>query len=106
MTPSLVSFAPGPATALLPTLPALPRVLYALVLLAHAFRDRGSLFLHLFICSPAAANVEQFRRRGLQAECLELRRFRLSTKRLASSAGEADCFACEEQLLGSRAPLG
>src|SRR5947207_7656953 len=74
--------------------PRLPRVLSAvmldpgkkygsmeeqIVLLGHAFRNEGSLFLPLFICAPEAADVEQFRRRGLAAECLELRRFRWRT---------------------------
>lgn len=77
-----------------PARSGLPRVLYALmldpgkkygsmeeqiVLLGHAFRNEGSLFLPLFICARERANVEQFRRHGIQAECLELRRFRLST---------------------------
>jgi glycosyltransferase involved in cell wall biosynthesis len=95
MTPSLVTVAPsGAVPALLPARSKLPRVLYALmldpgdkygsmeeqiVLLAHAFRNDGSLFLPLFICAPEAANVDQFRRRGVQAECLELRRFGAAT---------------------------
>src|ERR1041385_6465580 len=91
------SFAPSadaPVAVLRPARPRLPRVLYALVLdpdkkygsmeeqivlLGHAFRSEGSLLLPLFICGPEAANVEQFRRHGIQAECLELRRFRVGT---------------------------
>ncbi|MCI0684500.1 MAG: glycosyltransferase [Gemmataceae bacterium] len=94
MSPTFITLAPPVPQALLPARPALPRVLYALTLdpgrkygsleeqitqLAHAFRGEGSLFLPLFICAPESANVEQFRRRGVSAECLELRGLRLAT---------------------------
>lgn len=88
---------PGAHTTQTP-LPAsqdgLPRVLYALalapgqkfgsmeeqlVLLAEAFRAEQGLFLPLFICDPANASLDDYQRRGIPAECLELRRFRLST---------------------------
>ena len=72
----------------------LPRVLYALildpglkfgsmeeqlVLLAEAFRAEKGLFLPLFICDPANVSLDDYQRRGIPAECLELRRFQLST---------------------------
>jgi glycosyltransferase involved in cell wall biosynthesis len=70
----------------------LPRVLYALVLdpgrkfgsmeeqlvlLADAFRAEGGLFLPLFLSDPAKASFDDYRRRGVAAECLDLSRFRL-----------------------------
>jgi L-malate glycosyltransferase len=72
----------------------LPRVLYALmldpgrkfgsmeeqlVLFADAFRAEGSLFLPLFISDPARASFDDYQKRGVDAECLDLRRFRLGT---------------------------
>jgi glycosyltransferase involved in cell wall biosynthesis len=69
---------------------ALPRVLYAvaldpgkkfgsmeeqIVLLSERFRAEGGLFLPQFI-ADAGADVAQFRRRGIDAGCLDLRRFR------------------------------
>ena len=72
----------------------LPRVLYALqldpgrkfgsmeeqlVLFAEAFRAEGGLFLPLFLSDPAQASFDDYRNRGVAAECLELRRFRLDT---------------------------
>lgn len=71
----------------------LPRVLYCLALdpgskfgsleeqivfQAERFRQEGSLFAPLFITGPNA-DVGQFRNLGIDAHCLELRRFRLST---------------------------
>ncbi|MGH7222193.1 MAG: glycosyltransferase family 4 protein [Gemmataceae bacterium] len=50
-----------------------------LVVLAEAFRAEKGLFLPLFICDPANVSLDDFQRRGIPAECLELRRFRLST---------------------------
>jgi glycosyltransferase involved in cell wall biosynthesis len=72
----------------------LPRVLYALqldpgrkfgsmeeqlVLFAGAFQAEGGLFLPLFLSDPAKASFDDYRRRGVAAECLELRQFRLGT---------------------------
>jgi glycosyltransferase involved in cell wall biosynthesis len=72
----------------------LPRVLYAialdpgrkfgsleeqLLLTAEAFQAENGLFLPLFISDPATASLDDYRRRRVPAECLELRRFRLST---------------------------
>jgi glycosyltransferase involved in cell wall biosynthesis len=72
----------------------LPRVLYALgldpgqkfgsleeqlVLVAEAFRAENGLFLPLFISDPATASLDDYRSRGIPVECLDLRRFRLST---------------------------
>lgn len=72
----------------------LPRVLYALVLdpgskfgsmeeqlvvLAEAFREQGGLFLPLFISGRPASALGDYHRRGVPAECLELRHFRMGT---------------------------
>ncbi|MFO0964220.1 MAG: glycosyltransferase family 4 protein [Gemmataceae bacterium] len=84
---------------------ALPRVLYGLVLdpgkkygsmeeqivlLADRFRQEGGLFLPLFIGDPDA-DASQFQRRGIDAHCLELRRFSWRTllrlRRLIQSRG-------------------
>jgi glycosyltransferase involved in cell wall biosynthesis len=74
----------------------LRRVLYAVALnpdqkfgsleeqicfIAHAFRDRGSLFLPLFLCPPGPGKTRQFEDRGVRAECLDLGRFRFRTHR-------------------------
>ncbi len=71
--------------------PPLPRVLYTLLLnpghkfgsieeqivtLAARFQTEDSLFLPLFISSAADANVEFYRQRGIEAECLDLTRVR------------------------------
>jgi glycosyltransferase involved in cell wall biosynthesis len=67
----------------------LPRVLYSLVLdpdkkfgsleeqlvlLAQRFQNENGLFLPLFICDPSA-DVSQFRERGVETFCLDLRCF-------------------------------
>jgi glycosyltransferase involved in cell wall biosynthesis len=72
----------------------LPRVLYVLtlapgkkygsmeeqiVLLGQAFAREGGRFVPLFGCLPVESDVSQFTSRGLEAECLDLRTFRLST---------------------------
>lgn len=76
----------------------LPRVLYSLaldpsnkfgsmeeqiVLLAQRFREESGLFVPLFICDPAA-DLTSFRQRGIDAYCLDLRRFRWHTYRQLS----------------------
>src|SRR5437867_275387 len=72
----------------------LPRVLYALTLkpghkfgsmeeqvvtLAARFRAEGSLLLPLFICDPKAGRVDFYREQGIDAEMLDLGRFRFGT---------------------------
>ncbi len=74
--------------------PALQRVLYAILLdpaqkfgsleeqicsLARAFQAQGGLFLPLFLCAPGPGKTAQFEERGVRAECLGLRGFRLRT---------------------------
>lgn len=82
-----------PAVEVSPALP-LPRVLYAMALapgkkygsmeeqivfLGDAFARAGGHFVPLFSCAPADHDVTQFTERGLRAECLDLRTFRLAT---------------------------
>jgi glycosyltransferase involved in cell wall biosynthesis len=70
----------------------LPRVLYAAVLdpqwkfgsleeqileLARAFRDRGSLFLPVFICDEGLPVTAEFAAAGIQTRCVDLRLARL-----------------------------
>jgi glycosyltransferase involved in cell wall biosynthesis len=69
---------------------SLPRVLYAVALdpdkkfgsleeqitfLARRFQAEESLFLPLFVCAPGPGKLDQFHERGVEAECLDLRRF-------------------------------
>jgi glycosyltransferase involved in cell wall biosynthesis len=90
--PAAAAAAAAPATG--PR--CLPRVLYALqldpgrkfgsmeeqlVLLADAFRAEGGMFLPLFLSDPARASFDDYRRRGVAVECLDLSRFRLGTMR-------------------------
>ncbi len=49
--------------------------------LARAFRDRGSLFLPVFLRPPDAALAARYAGEGLKIEALDLRPFRLSTLR-------------------------
>jgi glycosyltransferase involved in cell wall biosynthesis len=70
---------------------SLPRVLYAvaldprlkfgsleeqIILLAQAFRDRGSLFLPIFICAEGSDEGTAFQAAGIETERMDLRGFR------------------------------
>ncbi len=85
---------------------ALQRALYAITLdpdqkfgsleeqiclLARAFRERGSLFLPLFLCPPGPGKTRQFEDRGVRAECLDLIPFRLAALRRLRQLIEREC---------------
>jgi glycosyltransferase involved in cell wall biosynthesis len=74
----------------------LPRVLYAvvldpqkkfgsmeeqIVLLARRFRDEDSLLLPLFVAASGPGKLDRFHDCGIEAACLDLRRFRWSSLR-------------------------